>query len=335
MHSTMEKISYNIMGMINIGIIGVGKWGKNHVRTFSQLPVRIIGIADQQDNEERRQFAAEFHAPFYQNYKDLLPLADAICVVTPTDKHYEIVKDALLAGKHVFVEKPMTNSATKTKELVELARAKKLVLSVGYLHRFNPAIVKIKELIPSIGSLQYIAMRYIHSSNPPRKDSGAILNLGSHMIDALNFILTERPKRVSCNRVNYIHAEREDSAHILLDYGPFFASIEVSSCHPEKKRDLWIIAGKEKIYADLLEQKVTRYPIAVSEELIDALPAIQETIVNKEPLREQLRHFVENVANKKSGKKELDNISKADYHTTHICDLALQSAISRRDYYLV
>lgn len=323
--------------MINIGIIGIGKWGKNHVQTFSQLPVRIAGIADQRDNEEQRRIAAECNAPFYRNYKDLLPLTDAVSVVVPTDRHYEIVKDALLAGKHVFVEKPMTDSAAKTKELVELADAKKLVLSVGYLYRFNPAIMKIKELIPSIGPLQYITMRYIHSSNPPRKDSGAILNLGSHMIDTLNFILTERPKRVYCTRVNYIHAEREDSAHILLDYGPFFTSIEVSSCHPEKKRDLWIIAGKEKIYADLLAQTVTRYPTVVSEERVDALPAIQETIANKEPLREELHHFVEQVTAHGSQKhqKKFDNLSREEYDTTRICALALQSAISRRDEHLV
>ena len=317
--------------MINVGIIGIGKWGKNHLRTFSQLPVHLVGVADH--DQKQRQFAAECNVPFYKNYKDLLPLTDAVAVIVPTDRHYEVVKEALWAGKHVLVEKPITDSADKTKELMELAREKKLLLSVCYLYRFNPAVLKVKELISSIGPLQYIAMRCVHSSNPPRKDSGAILNLGSHMIDTLNFILTERPRRVSCNRVNLVHAEREDSAHILLDYGPFFASIEVSSCHPEKKRDLWVIAGKEKLYADLLEQKVVRYPISVSEERIDALPAIQETIINKEPLREELCHFIENVAKRKSGQKSFyDNVSKENYDTSRLCELALQSAVLRRDY---
>lgn len=312
--------------MVRIGIIGIGKWGKNHLRTFSQLPVRVVGAADQDQNQ--RQCVEPFAVPFFQDYKTLLPLTDAVSVVVPTDRHYEVVKDALLAGKHVFVEKPTTDNLNKTKELVELARAKNLLLSVGYLYRFNPAVLKIKELLPSLGPLQYISMRYIHSSNPPRKDSGTIFNLGIHLIDALNFILPVRPARIYCNKTNFIHPEREDSAQILLDYGSFFASIEVSSCHPEKKRDLWIIAGKEKIYADLLEQKITRYPLTVSEERVEALPPIHETIEKKEPLREQLRYFIEMLGNNRH-QNGVDNISKEEYDTVRLCELALTSAASR------
>lgn len=317
------------MAKMRIGIIGIGKWGKNHLRTFAQLPVHIAGVADRDQGQQ--EFADSFRTPFYTNYKDLLPLVDAVTVAAPTDLHYDIVKEAFLAGKHAFVEKPATDSAKKTKELVELARAKDLVLSVGYLYRFNPAVLRTKELIPSIGKLQYITMRYTHSTKPPRKDSGAILNLGIHMIDILNFILNERPTRVSCARANYIHPEREDSAHILLDYGAFFASVEVSSCHPEKKRDMWVVAGKEKLYADLEAQRVVRYPINVSEERVDSKPAIEEQIEKKEPLHEELRHFIEHVTKNKEGRqKHFDNMSEEQHDTMRICELAKKSAITGR-----
>ena len=319
------------MNKVRIGIVGVGKWGKNHLRTFAQLPVEIVGVADKDKNQRRA--AASFHVPFFTNYKDLLPMADAVTIAVPTDLHYGVAKESLLAGKHVFVEKPATDSAKKTRELVALARAKNLILSVGYLYRFNPAVLKMKELIPSIGKLQYVTMRYIHSIKPPRKDSGAILNLGIHMIDILNFILNERPRRVSCVRANYIHPEREDSAHILLDYGPFFASIEVSSCHPEKKRDVWVVAGKEKVYADLLEQRVVRYPLTVSEQLVRSGPAKEEKIIKKEPLYEQFHHFIEHVAkSEKRPQRRFTNMSEENHHTLRICELALKSAIGGRHY---
>lgn len=300
------------------------------MRAFLRLPVRVVGAADQ--DQRQQQFAVECNVPFYENYKELLPLTDAVAVVAPTNRHYNIVKDALSAGNHVFVEKPMTDSMEKTKELVELARAKNLVLSVGYLHRFNPAVMKIKEILSSIGPLQYIAMRFIHSSNPPRKDSGAIFNLGIHAIDALNTILPERPRRVSCSRANLIHPEREDSAHILLDYGSFFATIEVSSCHPEKKRDMWIIAEKEKVYADLLAQTVVRYPLTISEERVDAGPIREEIIQKIEPLHEELKYFVEQVMRRNQpDQPRLINKSEEDYATIRVCELALQSASLRHD----
>jgi len=316
--------------VIKLGVIGAGKWGKNHLRVYSQLPVNLVGLAD--IDESKKALAEEFKTNFFSDYHRMLPLVDAVSVVVPTNLHYQVVKDALAAHRHVLVEKPVTNDSQKTKELVELAKSSGLLLSVGYLYRFNPAVRKLKELIAAAGTLQYITARYIHSSNPPRRDSGAVLNLGIHMVDILNFVLDVRPKRVYCKRVNFIHPEREDSALILLDYDDFFASVEVSSCHPEKKRDAWVIAGNEKIYADFLEQQVIRFPIKVSEEEVVTGREIKEHIIKNEPLNEQLKYFVDLVENCNNGKfSEIVNLGEEEYYTTRICELALKSAESKRD----
>lgn len=316
--------------MVKVGIIGLGKWGKNHLRLLSKLPVHVVGIADVDGS--KRQLAEEFDTNFFTDYKKLLPLVDAVSVVVPTNYHYQVVREALESGKHVLVEKPVTDDAEKTRELVGLASEKGLLLSVGYLYRFNPAVQKLKELVKTAGRLQYITARYVHSTNPPRKDSGAVLNLGIHMIDILNFVLEDRPKRVYCKLVNSVHPKREDSAMIMLDYGHFFASVEVSSCHPEKKRDMWVIAEKEKIYADFLEQQIIRYPILISEEKVEAGKETHEEIFKNEPLAEQLKYFVDMVENCNNGRfKEIVNLGEEEYYTSRICELALKSAEFKRD----
>jgi len=252
---------------------------------------------------------------------------DAVIISTPTDSHYQIVIDCLKTGKHVLVEKPIAINSKESKRLVQLAESKNLILSVGYLFRFNNSIKKAKELIKEIGEIQYITCRYIHSTKPPRGDSGAILNLGIHPMDILNYITNKRPYTVFAKKKNLISERYEDSAIILLDYKDFFTTIEVSCTHPEKKRDMWIIAEKEKIYVDFFNQKVIRYPLIVTNEKIQRKDPIIEDIKINEPLKDELKYFINLVDGKNNkGLIETENIGEEEYYTTRICELSIKSA---------
>jgi len=328
--------------MIKIGVIGTGKWGINHLRVYKQIPnCQLIGLAD--IDEKKKALADEHNIKFFKDYKEMLKEVDAISVVVPTDLHYGIVKECLNANKHVLVEKPITLDSKQAKDLVTIAKEKKLILSVGYLFRFNPAVIELQKIIKSgeLGKIQYITARYIHSSKPPRKDSGVVFNLGIHLIDVLNFILEEKPKRVYCKKTNYLNQLQEDSANIMLDYGSFYTDLEVSCCHPLKKRDMWVIAGKEKIYIDFLEQIMIRYPLQITEEQIITEKEKNIEIRKNEPLKDQLQHFINcveeqknNNNNQKQNGQELQkirNIGEEEYYTTKICELALESAKIRTD----
>lgn len=188
--------------MVKVGVIGAGKWGRNHIRTLSNLDCELVGLADIDPQAEK--IAKDNNILYFQDFYDMLPYVDAVTVAVPTDKHYDVVKECLIAKKHVLVEKPVTLRANKTQELVELAEQQKCVFSVGYLYRFNPAVIKLKELLEDAGQLQYITTRYVHSTNPPRRDSGAVVNLGVHLIDILNFILEKHPGRVYCKTRIYL-----------------------------------------------------------------------------------------------------------------------------------
>lgn len=320
--------------MIKIGIIGVGKWGKNHLRVFSAIDgCDLIGFAD--PNPETKKFADEHKVKYFNDYNDLLKEVEAVAIATPTNTHYNITKKCLNAGKHVLVEKPVTIYSDEAKELVELAKNNKLILSVGYLFRFNPSVKKLKEIMKSIGKIHYITSRYVHSTKPPRKDSGAILNLGIHIIDVLNFIVEERPESVFCKKSNLLSKELEDSAIMILNYKNFTADIEVSCCHPEKKRDMWIIGSKEKVYIDFLKQELIRYPINISYEGVVRKGEIREEIVPSEPLKEELEYFCNCVKDKNSSEFEkIENIGKEEIYSTKICELCLKSAESGKEVLL-
>mgnify|MGYP000366939770 CR=1 FL=1 len=315
--------------MVRVGVIGAGKWGKNHINAYASLAstgiCELVGLAD--INASAEEIAKEHGILFFRDYRELLKSVDAVSVVVPTDSHYDVVKECLAAGKHVLVEKPITTEAKKSKELVEFAEKKGLLLSVGYLYRYNSAVQELKRIMEEIGKIQYITARYIHSTKPPRKDSGAILNLSIHLIDTLNFIMKDRPDRIFCKKSNLLSEEFEDSATILLDYGRFFANIEVSCCHPEKKRDLWIIASKEKVYVDLLEQSVVRYPLHVGYDMVERKGQREAQLDKKEPLKEELAYFCNAVREKnRSEFKDIINIGREEYYTTRICELCVISA---------
>jgi len=311
--------------MIRIGLIGIGKWGINHLKSLSQMQSNLVAISDIDKN--KKELADQYNVKFYDDYTKLIENVDAVIVTSPTDTHYNIVSECLLAGKHVLVEKPIATTSEQSKKLVELAQSKDLIFSVGYLYRFNNSIRRLKELIKEIGELQYITCRYIHSTKPPRKDSGAILNLGIHPIDILDFITGRRPTKVFAKKKNLISKEFEDSAMIMFDYGNFFATLEVSCAHPEKKRDIWIIAEKEKIYVDYFNQKIIRFPIKITYENVERNLPIEENIIPNEPLKDELKYFIE-LVNKKDKKEiiNVENIGKEEYYTTRICELCIESA---------
>lgn len=313
--------------MVSIGVIGVGKWGLNHLRSLREIKCNLVGVSDV--DVTKREIAEKYKVTFFEDYMKLLEKVDAVVIATPTDTHYDVVKNCLKNGKHVLVEKPIASSSQQSKSLVKLAESNNLILSVGYLYRFNNAIRKTKELINEIGEIQYITARYIHSTKPPRRDSGVIINLGIHVIDVLNFITDRIPEKVYAKKKNLLSKVFEDSASILLDYNGFFSSVELSCTHPEKARDMWIIAEKEKIYVDYFKQIVIRYPVEVSYERIERKESVKENITVNEPLKDELKYFI-NLVDKKSVDPE-GNLGRENYYTTRVCELCLKSAQTGRE----
>lgn len=312
--------------MVRIGVIGSGKWGENHLRDLSKISsCHLVALAD--IDEHKKELASKHNILFFQNYKEMLPHVDAVTIVVPTTLHHQVAKECLLQGKHIFVEKPLCFEHHEAQELVNLAQQQKAILSVGYVLRFNPLINRMKELLSEIGEIHYISGRYIHSTVPPRKDSGVIFNLGVHLIDFLNVLLEHSPQNIYARNSHLISKHNEDSSFITIDYGKFSAHLEVSCCHPLKKRDMWIIGSKEKLYLDFLDQVIERHPLVVHEDKTEKKETFRDPQVGKnQPLLEELKYFVHLCNKKNMGEEVHSNLSAENILTTKMCLLAIKSA---------
>jgi len=313
--------------MVKVGVIGIGKWGINHLKSLKEIKCDLVAISDV--DVKKKDIAKQYGVCFFDDYHKMLGEVDAVTVTTPTDLHYKVVYDCLKAGKHVLVEKPISESSKLSCKLVDFAQSKDLVLSVGYLYRFNNAILRLKEILPEIGGIQYVTGRYMHSTKPPRKDSGVVLNLGIHVVDILNFVTGRVPKSLYASKKNLLSPVFEDSASIQLDYGDFFAAIELSCMHPEKARDIWVVGEKETVYVDFFSQTLKRFPLKVTYDSVDGKDMFEEKIVVNEPLKDELKYFVDLV-----GKQNIDldsNVGKENYYTTRICELCLESADKKKE----
>lgn len=305
---------------MNVGVIGVGKWGVNHVKSYVELGHKVF-VYDAVPGR-----AAEVATPLGANavpdLKTLFDNCEALSVVVPTDLHHTIVSQCLEAGKHVLVEKPLAATSEQVIQLRDLAKRQKRTLAVGHIFRFNPSVKTVKELLPKAGPLQYGTMRYMHSAKPPRTDSGVVFNFASHLFDVLDFIIPKRIERIYCKKKNFLSPQREDAAFIVADYGGFMVEMEVSWLHPLKARDAWFIAERDKVYVEMLEQKVETQEISITPGKVDAKEKRQIPVTFKEPLKEELSNFLQAATKGSRPVNDADN----GYRVVRYCELALESA---------
>lgn len=321
---------------IRVGLIGCGRWGQNHAKTIATLPVDFVGVADL--DPAKKDFVESLGTKFFGDHRALLREVDAVVIAAPTFQHFSVVKDALEAGRHVLVEKPVTLNSRDTEMLVRLAREKNLILSVGYLFRFHPVVRKLKEELRSIKNIHYLTARWIGGQNRLWQDSGAIINFGIHVIDILNFILEARPIKVYATKQNLLDPKREDSALVELVYPNFFAALELSCVHPAKARDLWLVGDSKKFFADFNAQTLTAYNFSIDAKGTvtgSVAPEIIE-IPKGEPLADELRYFFDAVMQYNPDTyQEIYNIGREEPHTTKICERALEAALQGKELEIV
>lgn len=299
--------------MINIGIIGAGQWGKNHVRVWHDLPnANMASIAD----KNRRVLAdleRRYSVKGSQDYKEILENPDitAVDVCTPNDTHYKIVKGAFEAGKDVMVEKPLTLKLKNARKLIELSKETKKVLMVGHVFRFNPAVRYLKDSINAgmFGKLHFLCADRI-GLYPPKKDSGVVIDLGIHDVDIFQFLMESMPVSVTATGGSYLRKQFEETAFIDLCYeNGVVAHANISWLIPKKVRAVWVAGEKKSAYVDYASQEAEIFSKGIEREYdsFGKFTLIQREgdtykpyIKTEEPLRVELLHFIDCVENRKT-----------------------------------
>jgi predicted dehydrogenase len=287
-----------------VGQVGLGYWGRNLARSFDDL-ADLRWLCDA--SEERRQEFAERYpnARLAADFSELLAddEVDAVVISTPVPTHYPLAKQALEAGKHVFVEKPPAMRVSEMEELVSLAEARGLVLMPGHLLLYHPAVQKLKELVDS-GELGDVLVVYGNRQNLGviRKDENALWSLGVHDLSVILWLIQEEIVEASAHGHAFLTNGVEDVVFCYLRFASGkIAHMHLSWLDPHKMRRLTVV-GRDKmaVFDDMeLDHKVTVYDKA-PEQTSDSYgewrtrtgDTFSPKISNAEPLKLECQHFI-------------------------------------------
>lgn len=294
---------------MNIAIVGLGEWGKNHLRVFNEL--NQINKIKLWDPNKKQSDIQTYKSEFAKNYEEILNDEEikAVSVCSPASTHYSLAKAALEASKHVFVEKPMTLSSKEAEELIVLAKKNKRVIMPGHIFRFDPAVEKLKEIWNSLGNIRFLASSRIGLMTP-RNDCGVIFDFATHDIDLACYLLNQMPLEVSAVSNKHNDKGFEDVAFINLYFKKeITANVIVSWLSPKKIRELLVVGDKKSAKIDYMQQELTVFnktitPCADSFGAFKLLKTegneFKPFIKNDEPLKKELTHFVDCVLNKRN-----------------------------------
>jgi predicted dehydrogenase len=240
---------------LGIGVIGCGYWGPNLIRNFNQITgSRVVAGADLSSERLGHMEDLYPHLHTTKDYKELLADENihALAIATPPRSHFEIAMDALEAGKHVFVEKPLATSSEQCEALLVTAKKNKLTLMVGHTFVYTAAVNKIKEVIESgeLGDVYYINTTRVNLGIF-QDDINVVWDLAPHDVSIMNYILDSNPEEVTAHGHSYIRQDVEDVAFLTIKYpGSVMAHIHVSWLNPNKLRSTTVVGSKKMLVYD-------------------------------------------------------------------------------------
>ena len=292
-----------------IAQVGLGYWGKNILRNLYEFGALHTACDSSRDiiDERRKSFP---DITYTSSFYEILDSSDikAVVISAPAVTHYELVKKSLLAGKDVFVEKPLALTVKQGNELVQLAEENNRILMVGHILQFHPAVTKLREMISSgeLGKIQYIYSNRLNIGKL-RTEENILWSFAPHDISVILFLLGEEPVHVSAFGGHYLSEGIYDTTMTTMEFGNGVKShIFVSWLHPFKEQKLIVVGSKAMaVFDDMSQEKLFIYPHKI-EWKNGKIPVAQKAdchsvpLDKKEPLKEELRHFIECVQERKS-----------------------------------
>jgi UDP-2-acetamido-3-amino-2,3-dideoxy-glucuronate N-acetyltransferase len=292
-----------------IGHIGLGYWGKNILRNLYELGVlhTACDVSENLLNERKKEYP---QITFTNSYEQIIKNKEikAVVISTPAVTHYELAKKALLADKDVFIEKPLALKVSEGEEIVRLAREKGKIVMVGHILNYHPAVIKLKEMIKNgeLGKIQYIYSNRLNIGKI-RTEENALLSLAPHDISLILSIIGELPEKITAVGGDYLNKNIQDKAITILEFkDKTKAHIFVSWLNPFKEQKFVVIGSDAMaVFDDVSKEKLIKYPHKINWiegkiPVAEKKEGINIPIENTEPLKEELKHFIECVKTRKT-----------------------------------
>ena len=311
---------------IKIAVIGVGGWGKNHVRVLDNMGV-LEAVCDL-SADRAKEIARKYDTKFYSSIKDLFSNErglNACLVCTPTKSHLSVVREAIQNGCHVFVEKPLSFSSKECEEMTDLSKKAKVLLTCGYVERFNPAVQDLKKIIQKQTYGDLLMMEFHRENRMPLhiKDVGVIYDTSVHDIDTAMFLFGKGAKMVFARAGKKFHLF-EDFATIMLGFEDQKVAIIASNwVTPKKVRTFSAVCTEGTVNGDFITQE-----IRINQADATIIPRRQQF---QEPLVLELQSFIEVLEGKR---KQPVVTSEEATNVTKVAEAALLSSDTGSPIYL-
>jgi predicted dehydrogenase len=294
--------------MLKVGVFGVGHLGKFHLNNWKEIDnVELVGFYDPSD--ENASFASkEYKLKRFANLNKLIDACDAVDVVAPTTSHYELCKTAILKSKHVFVEKPLTNTMEEARELLKLSKEANIKFQVGHVERFNPAFLALKneEISP-----MFIEVHRLSQFNPRGTDVSVILDLMIHDIDIILKLVNSNVKSLAANGVS-VMSDTPDIANVRIEFdNGCVANLTSSRISVKKMRKMRLFQKNAYISIDFLEKKTEITKLKTAEDK-DAFIFDIETNNGKK----SIAFYTPKIENNNAIKMELESFRDAVINNT-------------------
>ena len=278
------------MKRVKVGVIGVGYLGQFHAEKYAVLPdVDLVGIVDT-DPARAAEIARKLNARSFSEPAQLLGQVDAVSIVVPTALHHRVAKQFLEQGVHVLLEKPITVTLEQADELIEMAEKKRVILQIGHIERFNPAVTSVKGLLKSP---RYMTAERAAPFTVRCTDVNVVLDLMIHDLDIVTDLAGSEPKEVSAAGASVITKEIDMATARIVFHNGCAADLTASRISDEKKRLLRVF-DEEMVYtSDYQTQKAS-----VSRKGSNAVPELVTSDIITErcdTLHEEITAFVRSI----------------------------------------
>ncbi|MFW6124358.1 MAG: Gfo/Idh/MocA family protein [Acidobacteriota bacterium] len=282
------------MAKKRVGIIGVGYLGTQHARILSYLEDADLKAVADIDKNKAMVIGNRHRVPYYEDFKEMLEDVDVGIVATTTHEHFSITKRLLHEGKSVLVEKPITETVEQGEELIDLAKKKGLILQVGHLERFNPAVEKLKNLITEP---KFIEVQRLGSFSARSLDTNVVLDLMIHDLDIILDLIDDEVEIIRSSGIHVL-SEKFDIASARLEFkSGCVATLTASRVHQGKVRNLRIFESTSYYSIDYIDQEIKVFPLNGRQTDIKSLE-----IKKEEPLKKELINFFKCVEDGKQRK---------------------------------
>jgi len=310
--------------MLHAAVIGTGNMGKNHARIYSELPdIELVAICD--INEETgASLAKKYGCKFYNDYKELIKneQIDIVSIAVPTTKHKDVAIEFLNNKKHVLVEKPISDTLENAQAIISAAKVNNVKLLIGHIERYNPGVLKVKELIKKgeFGDIISINAKRVGGYPAQIKDSNVVVDVAIHDVDILNFLYERQPEKIFSSKGSAFKEGKTDYVDILLNYGGKSGSIQCNWVTPTKIRTLTVTGTKAYAELNYITQELKVFYSEIIESTDDfgdfivkfGNPKVTEIDVQKEePLKLELENFIDAVNGKADLKMTPEEALKA------------------------